>query len=133
MDDLNSLPIELLEEITSLVCEIYPLDSRILALDEAKALCILRSVCQRVNLVAESFLFRHLVINVNSSGFESSKCVAQLQFLADGSTSVSIHAKALTIRIDGGKFDGFGFIMADQNMAQLALALDSLCNVHSVM
>jgi hypothetical protein len=136
MVSLNTLPVELLEEITSLVCEINPLVSRILTLDEAKALCVLRSVCHRVNCVAESFLFHHLVIIMNFSVLESPRCTARLQSLAEGSTSASVHAKALTIRIDGGAFDnegGHGSIMPDPKMGQLALALSSLCNVNSVM
>jgi hypothetical protein len=129
MASLQYLAFELLQEIISLACGSPPL-SRSLKQWEARALCNIRGVCKLTNAVAEPMLFYHLIISVNLADLDSLYHM-QLQDLAKGSTSASAYAKALTIRIYGGKLGDNICIYPD--MGKLALALQSLCNVKSVM
>lgn len=129
MAGLQSLPSELLQEITSLVYGKHP-SSRSLTRLEAKALCDMRSVCWLTNAIAEPILFRHLVMNINPEDLDA-PCYTQMQDLMEGLTNASIHAKALTIHLSGGK-SGEGKCNAPF-MGTLALALEPLRDVNSVM
>jgi hypothetical protein len=128
MAGLQSLPIELLQEIISLVACGNPLSSRRLTLREAKALCDIRCICQLTNTVAEPMLFRHLVISINAADLQS-PCHTRLRDLAEGSTNASIHTQALSIHLynDTSECDAIPY------RENLALALESLPNLNSVM
>jgi hypothetical protein len=126
MTGLHSLAVELLQEIISLVCERHP-NAQMLTHQEARALCIMRSVCQFTNAVAAPMLFRHLVMHI-MSGHRESRPRRQLRDLAEGSSNASTHAKALSIRFYG--WDNAGCV--DSYMADIIPAVGSLLNVTCV-
>jgi hypothetical protein len=129
MAGLTSLPFELLHKITWLVCDSPP-PSRSLTNYEAKALGVMRSVCMLMNAVAEPMLFHHLVMTINPAGLNS-PWYSQLRDLVERKTAASSHAKALTLRISHGAYKEAGH--AFPGIGELACALDTLCNVNSVM
>jgi hypothetical protein len=129
MTGIHSLAVELLQEIVSLVCE-HRLGAQILTRQDARALCIIRSVCQFTNAVTAPMLFRHLVLHMGLGDLES-RPRRQLRDLAEGSSSASTHAKALSIHLHGENWDNTGY--ADSYMEDLEPAMGSFLNVTSVM
>jgi hypothetical protein len=125
MAGLQSLAVELLQEIISLVSGCKPTSER-LTRTEAMALRDLRRICRFTNAVVEPMLFRHLVINLDLASGSS----PVLQDLVEGSTNAIDYAKALTIRLHGEQSDESDDIASV--MAELALALGSLHNVNTV-
>jgi hypothetical protein len=127
MVGLQSLAFELLHEIVWLLSDSPP-PSRSLTYYEVKALGVVRSICRFANAVAEGILFRHLVMRINFAD-PNSLCHSQLRDLTQGKTAACAHAKALTLYIYGGRSDGSSVV----GNGELALALDTLRNVTSVM
>jgi hypothetical protein len=131
MAGFQSLPVELLQEIVSLVSGSSPF-SPVLGLgrSDAKALCEMRCISQLINAVVEPMLYKHLVLQIDR---KSSKCDsplrAQLGDLADGSTTAATHAKTLTVRFSSR----IGEVIDYPYLRELSLALEVLHNIDSVM
>jgi hypothetical protein len=123
---LHSLAFELLEEIISLACWCYP-TAQILGRQEARGLCIMRSVCHLTNAIAEPMFFRHLVIHISSEDRRSRRQL--LRDLAKGVSNASSHARALSIYLhDFDKVD-----CVDSYLADLVSAVGSLINLTTVL
>jgi hypothetical protein len=116
MVGLHSLPVELLQEIASFVCGRY-FNAQILTRQEARDLCIMRSVCHFMNDIAEPLLFRHLVIHISPGGNVEMPRHRQLRDLTEGSSNASIHAKAVSVHLYDGNWGQVGCI--DRCMAEL--------------
>jgi hypothetical protein len=101
MPGLQSLAIELLQEIISLFSGCHPSShpSRSLNREQTKALCDIRSTCKFINTIVEPTLFRHLVMRLRPMADLESPSSTQLRDLATGSTTASTCAEALTIRL----------------------------------
>jgi hypothetical protein len=127
MIGLHSLAFELLEEIISLACGCYPA-AQILERQEARALCIMRSVCHLTNAIAEPMFFRHLVIRISLEDRRSRRQL--LRDLAKGISNASSHARTLSIYLHD-KFDNVDCVYS--YLADLVAAVGSLINLTTVL
>jgi hypothetical protein len=132
MIGLHSLAFELLEEIISLVCGCYP-TAQIFGRQEARALCIMRSVSRLTNAIAEPMFFRHLVIHISSEDPGSRTSRRQmLRDLAKGVSNASSHARVLSIiYLHGFNWDKIKCF--DSYLVDLVSAVGSLTNLTTVL